>query len=64
MEMGLTKKEIRLIAFEAEGLNNYDPQVLSKLSARAQGFVYRTKRNPSYVIGRCYFLINGKKLVE
>ena len=63
-EMNLTQREIRLIAFEAEGVNNYDTHVMDEFSDRAQKFIYKANGNPSYVIGRCYFLINGKKLVD
>jgi len=61
-EMNLTDKEIRLIAFEANGVNPYSPQMINEFSNRAQGFIIKAGGDTSYVVRRCYYLVKGKKL--
>ena len=61
MEMNLTSKEIKLIAFEAKGVNSFNPNMISEFSYRVQGFIYKTGLDFSYVVRRCQYLINSKK---
>lgn len=63
--MKLTSKEIKMIAFEAEGVNVFDTHFLSGFSDRTFNTILKgasTLLSPCYVVRRCYFLINGKKL--
>lgn len=62
MEMGLTEKEIKLIALEAKGVDAYSPNMMEDFSNRAYGFVLKANGDASYVVRRCYYLHNGVKL--
>ena len=64
-EMNITSKEIRLVAFEAEGLDVYSNECFSSLSVRVQRIIYKAKTigtwNTAYVIKRCIFLAKKTK---
>jgi hypothetical protein len=61
-EMGLTEREIKLIALEAEGVDAYSPNLMEDFSVRALQLIMKASGDPSYVIRRCYYLRNGFKL--
>lgn len=61
-EMGLTEREIKLIALEAQGVDPYSPSMMNEFSARAFGLIMKADGQPSYVVKRCYYLRNGVKL--
>jgi hypothetical protein len=63
-ETGLTEKQVKLIAFEVEGVDTYSPTFMEELSYRVQGFVTDAMLNssnltPSYICRRCRFLVYG-----
>lgn len=66
-EMNLTQREINIIAFEAEGVNPYDANMMNEFSVNTFHRIMKastTILSPSYVVRRCYFLVNGKKLAN
>lgn len=67
VEMKLTQREVNIIAFEAEGVNPFEPNMMDEFSVKTFNRIMKassTILSPSYVIRRCYFLVNGKKLVD
>ena len=64
-EMNLTSREIRMIAFEAEGVDIFNTNFLGEFSGRTFNMILKGSSSllsPSYVVRRCYFIVNGKKL--
>lgn len=63
-DLGLTEKQVRLIAFELEDLtvSIYDAHSLDELSNRVQDLLHSTGLSPLFVTKQCYFLINKKKI--
>ena len=58
MEMGLTNREIKLIAFEAQDVDAFAVNMMSEFSNRTFNLILKAKAQPSYVVRRCVHLMN------